>query len=230
MNIFLITKLIAFITMLIDHIGFSLDCELMRIIGRVSFPLFCLLIGQGVKKTKKPNVQLLKLLIFGLISEPIFYLYFNNKNFNVMLGFFVFALIIYISNKLKLNNFSEIFLIITASLFEGLYFFEYGYILPILCYIFYKCDNKYLSILYFSITEILYALYKYALLGNFRTFFTLCAIPVIFMYYVVCDKYKKENKTIQRHIYKNKFMNILSKNIFYILYPLHLGILYLIFK
>ena len=41
------------------------------------------------------------------------------------------------------------------------------------------------------------------------------------MFYIAAEN--KDN--VKRHTYKTKFMNFLSKNIFYILYPLHLAIL-----
>ncbi|NLH02388.1 MAG: fimbrial assembly protein, partial [Clostridiales bacterium] len=46
-------KMLAIVTMLIDHIGaiFFPQIPLFRIIGRLSFPLFCFFIAQGVLYT-----------------------------------------------------------------------------------------------------------------------------------------------------------------------------------
>ena len=64
-------KLIAIVTMLIDHIGlfFFPDIPLFRIIGRLSFPLFAFLIANGAYYTKNQNRYLLRLGIFALVSQ-----------------------------------------------------------------------------------------------------------------------------------------------------------------
>jgi len=47
-------KLLACITMLIDHIGaiFFPDIMFIRIIGRVAFPIYAFLITEGYSRTK----------------------------------------------------------------------------------------------------------------------------------------------------------------------------------
>ena len=47
-------KIIACITMLIDHIGYYLlpNVGVLRLIGRLTFPIFAFLISEGAKYTK----------------------------------------------------------------------------------------------------------------------------------------------------------------------------------
>ncbi len=73
-------KVLAAFLMTIDHVGvIFFPHELaLRYIGRLSFPLFAWLVGQGEKHTKSFKPYLLRLTIWGLISQPIFYLLFNN--------------------------------------------------------------------------------------------------------------------------------------------------------
>ena len=67
-------KMIAMATMLIDHIGAVLlpELTLLRVIGRVSFPIFVFLLAEGFCHTKNAHKFLLRLGAFALISQPFF--------------------------------------------------------------------------------------------------------------------------------------------------------------
>ena len=70
-------KIIAILTMTIDHLGFFMgnDTPLaitFRFIGRLSLPLFCFLIAEGVIHTKSFKKYALRLgIVASLISIPI---------------------------------------------------------------------------------------------------------------------------------------------------------------
>jgi len=67
-------KLFALLFMTIDHIGiiFGLS-HLFRIIGRLSFPLFAFLLYQGYQHTKNRRSYFLRLFSFGFIIEIVLY-------------------------------------------------------------------------------------------------------------------------------------------------------------
>ncbi|HEY9848315.1 MAG TPA: TraX family protein [Leptolyngbyaceae cyanobacterium] len=79
-------KILAATLMAIDHIGavFFPDILAFRIIGRLSFPLFAWLIGQGEKYTKNFNLYLFRLIILGIATQPIYYLLFNIPRPNIL--------------------------------------------------------------------------------------------------------------------------------------------------
>ena len=64
-------KLIACVTMLIDHIGalFFPYALWLRIIGRISFPIYCFLLAEGVHHTHSPLTYGLRLLLVALIQK-----------------------------------------------------------------------------------------------------------------------------------------------------------------
>lgn len=70
MNTFNI-KLIAIATMIVDHVGlfFFPQIFLLRVIGRLSFPLFAWLIANGAIHTKNINAYAIRLFLLAIISQ-----------------------------------------------------------------------------------------------------------------------------------------------------------------
>lgn len=68
-----ILKIIAMVTMLIDHIGAILfpDIQILRIIGRLSFPIFAYFIAEGCIYTKSHSKYLMRILICATVFQVI---------------------------------------------------------------------------------------------------------------------------------------------------------------
>jgi len=64
-------KLIAVITMLIDHIGFFFFPQygILRVVGRLSFPIFAWFIGNGIRYTHDTKLYLTRMVLFGFVSQ-----------------------------------------------------------------------------------------------------------------------------------------------------------------
>ena len=67
-------KLIAIITMLIDHTGAILfpDLTLLRVIGRVAFPLFAFQLGIGYSHTKSFAKYVTRIFVFGAAVQLLY--------------------------------------------------------------------------------------------------------------------------------------------------------------
>lgn len=71
-------KLLACVTMLLDHIGATVYPSVaLRIVGRVAFPLFCFALCQGFYHTRNRGKYLLRLGLCAVITEPFFDLLFK---------------------------------------------------------------------------------------------------------------------------------------------------------
>lgn len=91
-------KMIAVITMLIDHIGVVIfpDIIVLRIIGRLAFPLFAFLITEGYRHTSNFNKYLARLALLAIVSQYPFWLAFGfdsglNIFFTLALGLIAIA-------------------------------------------------------------------------------------------------------------------------------------------
>jgi hypothetical protein len=74
-------KIIAMLTMLIDHVGAVLFPQLivLRIIGRIAFFIFAFELVEGFFHTSNVGNYILRLILFGIVSEFCFDFAFNGS-------------------------------------------------------------------------------------------------------------------------------------------------------
>lgn len=159
-------KVIAMLTMLIDHIGVLLFPEftILRTIGRIAFPIFAYQIAKGYSHTSNKKLYAKRMVIFGLISQ-IPYIFLNGDvqaelfHFNVMILFSYSLGVLYLYSQFKKSNTSLkivffILLIVSIILPQVLEFrfesfaFSYSTYGILMILIFYIFDGKWLLIIF----------------------------------------------------------------------------------
>lgn len=216
-------KLIAVISMLIDHIGVALTYEdfanqnlislfgkdisiyfILRFVGRLAFPIFCFLISEGFYHTKNRFKYGRNLLLFALISEIPFDLFTSRNIFsmggqNVYFTLFVGFLALYIIDSNFHFLYKALFFVFVLGAFPLLKT-DYGVkgVLLIVLFYYLRENNLLKTILSFPFLS-----------GGYRAF---CSLFFINLY------------NGKRGVVNNKF----SKYFFYAFYPMHLLILYFV--
>lgn len=214
-------KLIAIITMTIDHIGVVFGTpfyNLLRAVGRLSFPIFAFLLTEGYVHTKSFSKYFLRLLVLAVISEVIYdYVFFdsfiyidaNNIFFTLALGLLTLFLLDkskglikrYFKDKVDLViilPITYLLIIVIMGLMGEFLNFSYGMLGILVISFFYLFkDNFALIVISVSLPTLI--------LGEGMQYFSLFSLILIYFY--------------------NKKLGKKSKLFFYLYYPLHILVL-----
>lgn len=199
-------KVIALILMTIDHIGYYLFPEqiFLRYIGRISFPIFAFLMAETYKYSSNINKKMKNLFIIAIIIQILFWSIgvFEGKG-NIMFTLFSGLMLISLYNNYKkIYSFLFLFIYIIINLF---FHIDYGVLGIIIIFAFSLKDFE---------TRFLSVSFVLLFLNGINTIPTLWS----FLSLVIIA------------FYNGKLGTKKYKNLFYIYYPLHLIILYLISK
>jgi hypothetical protein len=148
-------KLIAITSMVIDHLGlvFFPHILLLRIIGRLAFPLFAWLIANGAYHTSNIKLYLTRLFLFALVAQVPFILVNRLINpsfweFNVLFTLFFGLAAIELMKRAK-NRYIAVSVVIVSALLAQVLSADYGalgVLAIIIFYIFFE-DRKKMIIL-----------------------------------------------------------------------------------
>lgn len=208
-------KIIAALTMLIDHTGYILfpDIILLRIIGRLSFPIFAFMISEGCAYTRNRLRYFLGIFILALICQIPYFIVEKELFWGVLFTFSlsiiaIYSLLLFKNSKKAINRILSAFLFIfvTAAIYilNCLFEIDYGFwgcMLPVFASIFKDKKHK---IMMFSAGLIILS----TTLGTIQPY-SLLSIPLLLSY-------------------SGKRGKLNMKYFFYIFYPLHLIVLEII--
>ena len=224
-------KIIGVVCMLCDHIGmiFFPGVAMLRIIGRITFPIFAFCIAQGTRYTKNRLKYLFTVLCLGIICQIPLALFAPSAYLNVLITFALAIVICYALDYLKkalICDTSARKIALGAVLFAisivapvalcAIKRMEYGIIgcmMPAMASIFYaphdappslaRLDRNWICVLTLAVGVACQAVLD----GGEHQIFALLCVPILLMY-------------------SGKRGRLRLKYLFYVFYPLHMVILY----
>ena len=213
-------KVIALIAMTIDHIGMQIlpKYRILRIIGRIAFPIFAYMIAEGCRYTRNRKKYLMTMAIWGIVCQGAYFFALSSLYQCILVTFFLSLLLIFAyDNAVKKGDAKSYGILLVTFLgvlflTEGLphilsgtdYRVDYGFwgvILPLLVYI---GENRCQKLVYAAAGLTLVA-------ADFEgvQWYAFAALPLL-------------------ALYNGKRGKVHMKNLFYIYYPVHLAVIYLI--
>jgi hypothetical protein len=195
-------KWIALITMTIDHIGlFLLPSDeplytVMRIIGRISFPLFAFMIAEGFLHTSSVKHYVLRLLALGIFTEVIFLVLYAMNGINLSHVWFLegpgfrmnilWTLLLGLIGLELMKKYEVYHMIIIPALFLISVVLPYGFYGFGLILIFGTFSNMKQKWGYAAALTLIYCFYPMISAGwdgvNWIQLFALLALPILMFY------------------------------------------------
>ena len=216
-----VIKIIAALTMLIDHAGLILfpGQYWMRIVGRIAFPLFAYCITEGYRYTRHRLRYFLQIFLLGVGCQIVYYIAERDWYLGILLTFSLSIVLMELARRCKAAFQSEDK---KAAWLWGVAFFaavlavwgfttvvtvDYGFVgvlLPVLAYL---PEEVGLRKGLFIAGTLALAVDQYLPAGYVGQFFGLLAVPFLCAYNGKPGKHR-------------------MKWFFYIFYPAHLALLY----
>lgn len=212
-------KLIAAAAMVADHVGYLFFSKVaaLRIIGRLAFPIFAYMIAEGCAYTRNKLRYFLHVFVLAVICQAVYFVAAGDTHMNILVTFSLSILLIYAMEAVKTADpagkkagAAVVFAVAVAAVYQITRFVsvDYGFwgvMTPVLAGVFRgKTEKRYISVLMLGAGLLLVAGY----LGGVQIY-SLFSLPLLLLYSGKRGKWK-------------------MKYFYYIFYPGHLALLYLI--
>ena len=223
-------KLIAAISMLVDHGGLLLfpRVEVLRIIGRLAFPIYAFMVAEGCKYTRNRLRYFLSMFFLAFGCQAVYFVYDGSMYLSILVTFSLSILVIYAAQYVKKAYFAGgpfvarlASPLLLATCIAGVYWLngkfriDYGFwgtMTPVLASLFHKpqkdskgawekLDRNAVHVLMLSL-----GLFALGMQLGQRQFYAFAAVPLL-----LCYSGRRGKRGM--------------KYFFYLFYPLHLLVL-----
>ena len=229
-----ILKLVAIVTMLIDHAAVACYAvigrqayNICRNIGRIAFPLFAFMLVEGFRKTRNRFRYLATLLVLAIISEVPADLVFctwkyRDREMNILFTLFISLATLMLTDKIRQHIMGDIAnvlntLILVATCYISYYFkFSYGAFGPMIVFLIFYMEE----------------LSKFIIDSKYA--YNIAAAVGVLIWFIIYDIYYHDiielygiPSCVLLCCYNHQRGNyIIPKFVFYLFYPVHLLLLY----
>ena len=229
-------KVIAIIAMTLDHIAFTFVPSgtalhyILHLIGKTTAPIMCYFLAEGFRYTHDRKKYFIRLLLFAAISQPVYYIYVYGSVPDSVLRFisslnFLFALVLSFICLLILTNDKLNFTakgILTAITISFAQFVDWGYIIPVWTIIFFFFNkDRYKMLAAFIVATII--ILPITFLKNYESFAAFSFNYGALFTLVPIQLYSGERDRSSTPLKKK-----INRWFFYVYYPLHMVMFYII--
>ena len=213
-------KLIAMLCMTVDHVGYILlpRIQILRIIGRLAFPIFAYMIAEGCRYTRSMGKYLTGLLISGFVCQAVYWTAMRSLYMCIMVTFSLSVGLIWLIRLAEERKTVTACIAVAAGtllaffateilpdLLRGTdYGVDYGFVGVMLPVTVYPCKKRWQQLAVMTLMLSLLALD-----GIYVQWYGLAALPLLALYGGHRGKWK-------------------LKWMFYIYYPVHLAVIWLL--
>lgn len=212
-----VLKIIAIVTMFIDHLGYALYGKFspLNYIGRLAFPIFAFGISEGYIHTKSKKNYLMRLFLFAIVSQAPFMffrsMFTSDFSLNIFFTLFI-GLVAIIGYEQSKNKSVGLLLVICLGLTADALKMDYGYFGIFTIFIFHIFKDKKMLM---NLSFIALCLLKYVPLfiryNFYIPYLILCLCTILSLVFINLYNGKKGPNT---------------KYLLYGFYPVHLILLY----
>lgn len=213
-------KALAMVSMLLDHVGLMLlpEWTFLRVLGRLAFPIFAYMIAEGCRHTKNRIKYLLTLLVMAVGIQAVYFVAMGSLYQNILLTFTLSVLLIcgvdlFLQKKTVARGLlaaGAVLLVVFVGALAPMLFksagfvIDYGFFGVLLPVAVYYAPGRLGKLIAVAVILLIRAL----LYGELK-WFAFLSLPFLALYNGKRGKYK-------------------LKYLFYIFYPAHLLVIYLI--
>lgn len=233
LNNYDVFKIFAFVLMLIDHVGFFFfpQVEMLRALGRISFPIYAILHGVITKNNVEHKTNYL-LLFLGLLINMVFFILFGKLiALDILIMFFLFDFIFVKIPKIDYKIIILLFILMALNYYSyGVInnYIEYGLFVLLFMMvgkIFYKVGTNIIENVFVLGVFITYFLTQIHFFGFNKLCSIVCGIGLIILFLSIYNFKFREYHNID----SNKFLLFVSRYSLE-LYFVHYILFMLLFK
>ena len=184
-------KLIAAGAMFADHIGSRIfpQYTILRIVGRLAFPIFSYFIYEGFSHTRNRAKYLVRILFLGIICMAVYYVYEKELYGNILITFSLSIAVLYGADFMRVQSKKgsmvkgiSVFLtsVLGAYAVCDVMYIDYGFagvVAPLFAYLFNSIPKRKMSLFGFGIGIVILA----AIVGSIQ-YYSLFALVLLWFY------------------------------------------------